>query len=57
MSEQIYFKIHQPFTCVYHIEDPMGVFVTLIVGSKRAALIDTGDGNRQFKADSSSHYR
>lgn len=44
MSEQIYFKIHQPFTCVYHIEDPMGVFVTLIVGSKRAALIDTGMG-------------
>ena len=29
---------------VYHISDPLGVYSTLIVGSRRALLVDTGSG-------------
>jgi len=36
--------IHQLKPNVYHIADPMGVFMTLIVGEEKALLLDTGYG-------------
>ncbi len=39
-----YFKVSNPLPAVYRLEDPAGVFLTLIVGEKRALLIDTGNG-------------
>ncbi len=39
-----YFKVTNPLSSVYRLEDPAGVFLTLVVGEKRALLIDTGNG-------------
>jgi glyoxylase-like metal-dependent hydrolase (beta-lactamase superfamily II) len=38
------FTITRPFTRVYHIRDPLGVYMTLLVGAKQALLFDTGYG-------------
>lgn len=38
------YKVTQLKPNVYHIADPMGVFMTLIVGEEKALLIDTGYG-------------
>jgi len=37
-------KITNPFRSIYHIETPGNVFVTLLVGEKKALLVDTGLG-------------
>ena len=39
-----YFTVTNPLPSVYRLEDPAGVFLTLIVGEKRAFLADTGNG-------------
>lgn len=39
-----YFKVTNPLSSVYRLEDPRGVFLTLIVGKNRAFLSDTGMG-------------
>ncbi len=39
-----FFKVTNPLRSVYRLEDPAGVFLTLIVGEKRAFLADTGNG-------------
>lgn len=44
MKATEYFTIHRPFANVYHIEDRLGVFATLLVGTERALLVDTGSG-------------
>jgi glyoxylase-like metal-dependent hydrolase (beta-lactamase superfamily II) len=38
------YTIHPLFPNVYHIADPLGVYMTLIVGSEKALLFDTGYG-------------
>ena len=38
------YKVIQLKPNVYHIADPMGVFMTLIVGEEKALLLDTGYG-------------
>jgi len=39
-----YFHVHRPLPGVFHLEDPRGVFLTLLAGKERALLIDTGMG-------------
>lgn len=39
-----YFKVTNPLPSVYRLEDPRGVFLTLLVGKERAFLSDTGMG-------------
>ena len=39
-----YFKNHVLFENVVHIEDPLGVFATLIIGQDKALLFDTAYG-------------
>lgn len=39
-----YFKVTQPLPRVFRMEDPRGVFLTLLVGNERAFLADTGMG-------------
>lgn len=39
-----YFKNHKLLENVVHIEDPLGVFTTLIIGQNKALLFDTGFG-------------
>lgn len=39
-----YFRVAQPLPRVYRLEDPRGVFLTLLVGDERAFLADTGMG-------------
>lgn len=51
MKASEYFTIHQPFAGVYHIEDRLGVYSTLLVGDERAMLIDTGCGIGSIKAE------
>jgi glyoxylase-like metal-dependent hydrolase (beta-lactamase superfamily II) len=38
------YKINKLKPNVYHIEDPINVFMTLVVGDERALLLDTGYG-------------
>lgn len=51
MKENEYFTVHRPFANVYHIEDRLGVHVTLIVGEERGLLIDTGSGIGNLPAE------
>lgn len=44
-----YFTTYQINDHIYQIKDPMGVLVTLIVGSKKALLIDTAYGIGNLK--------
>lgn len=39
-----YFNVTNPIASVYQLEDPRGVLLTLLVGSARALLVDTGAG-------------
>lgn len=50
MKATEYFTVHQPFANVYHIEDRLGVYATLLVGSERALLVDTGAGIGDLRA-------
>lgn len=38
------YSVYQLKPNVYHIADPLGVFMTLIVGKEKALLLDTGHG-------------
>ncbi len=38
------FTVTRPFARVYHIRDPLGVYMTLLVGTQQALLFDTGYG-------------
>lgn len=38
------YAVHQLKSNVYHIADPLGVFMTVIVGEEKALLLDTGYG-------------
>ena len=38
------FSAHEYFDGIYHIQDPMGVCFTLILGSQKALLVDAGYG-------------
>lgn len=40
----MYYTVHPLKPNLYHIADPLGVFMTLIVGEKKALLLDTGYG-------------
>ena len=44
-----YFKNFQINNHIYQIKDPMGVLMTLIIGSDKALLIDTGYGIQDIK--------
>ena len=38
------YKIYQPYSYLYHLSDPLGVNFTIITGSEKAILFDTGYG-------------
>lgn len=44
------FEANQVFPGVYHTRDAMGVCMTLLVGSQRALLVDTGYGLEDVSA-------
>lgn len=43
-SHSSYFRVTNPLPQVCRLEDPRGVFLTLIVGDRHALLVDTGMG-------------
>lgn len=45
-----WFRINNPLPGVYHIQDGLGVCVTLLAGEKAALLIDTGYGVGSLRA-------
>ena len=50
MKANEYFTVHQPLANVYHIEDRIGMYATLLVGTKGAFLVDTGVGIGDLRA-------
>ena len=45
------YKIFKPFSYLYHLRDPLGVNFTIITGSKKAIVFDTGYGLSDIKKE------
>lgn len=51
MKKENYYKISNPFKNIYRIYEPGDIFSTLIIGDKKALLIDTGHGFENLREE------